>query len=76
MSRIIVVVVMLVVLSGCCRVCREKPPVASGLLYEIPAPYRLVYEAWPTRSIPDFVVIQGGREFVLQPDIPGEDFVR
>lgn len=68
------VMIAAAVLGGCCHTCREgqpKPAPAAGLV-EVPAPYRLAYDAVPTRYIRDFVVIQGGREFVLQPEIPGE----
>ena len=68
------VILMALVLTGCCHTCGERPaaPAPGPGLAEVPAPYRLVYDSWPTRYIPEVVVIQGGRQFVLQPDIPGE----
>lgn len=64
---------LIALLAGCGYIVRESPePLAVPDITEIPAPYRLVYDTWPTRYIPDVVVIQGGREFVLQPEIPGE----
>ncbi len=64
-------VVLLV--SGCCRTCREQPAApVSVVVAEVPAPYRLTYGPQPTRYIPGFVVIQGGREFILEPELPAE----
>jgi len=74
-GRIVAILLIALVLAGCCRTCRQPaaaPPVAAVSINDVPAPYRLSYQVWPTRYIPEVVVIQGGREFVLQPEIPEE----
>jgi len=79
-GRIVAVVLCALVLAaGCGRTCRPPaaaPPAAVGAINEVPVPYRLAYQVWPTRYIPEVVVIQGGREFVLQPEIPEEVWSR
>lgn len=73
MQRLAALALLIALLAGCSHAVRDSSePLAAPDITEIPAPYRLVYDTWPTRYIPDVVVIQGGREFILQPEIPGE----
>lgn len=69
---IIMILVFFMLLSACCPRCREQQVVLpSPDLSEIPEPFRLQHQHWPTQYLQDFVVIQGGSEFVLTPEYPG-----
>jgi hypothetical protein len=81
-ALILLAVMAVSALSGCCRNCRERQqelktmagipesaPVTYGI-YETPLPYQLKYKSVPSDRIRNFAVIEGGQQFVLTPEFP------